>query len=134
MLRRGSSKMRAYRSHLDAVMAVVKERGFFWERTSASIFLGFLALAGLVLCWQGYSLLSTGTQDISVLQRLIGQSYWSVRFMGIGLFGFGVNLMAPVALYWTVSDKLAVIISCGMMVVNLFIFFYGYVLGVLAAA
>lgn len=115
-------------SRLEIVQKDARDKAVFWDRTSISSFLVAIALVGLVVVIIGSLGLSRGELRVGHhFQLSYGVSSWRYIVICLCMVVFGVNLIMPLPLFWTIKERLAVLICSITMGVNFLIFMYAFV-------
>lgn len=121
-----------YRSRLDEVLAIIKAKALFWDRTSVSVFLAALAVVGIVFLYLGWNMIDSGTIQINMLRRMPPAGSWSFTFIATGMTGFGLNLIIPLPLYWMIPAKRVLQVFLAFLAFNILTFGYGFLIGVIS--
>ena len=120
-------------SRLEVVQKEAHEKAVFWDRTSISGFLIVLAIIGIFAAIIGFVGLSNGEVRVGRhFQLSYGISGWRFVTICITMIIFGINLILPLPLFWTIKERLAVLICSITMGVNFIIFMYAFVVDVIA--
>ena len=120
-------------SRLETVQHEARKKALFWDRTSISSFLGAFAFLGIFVMLIGLYGLSNGELRIGhYFQLTYATSEWRYTTICMNLVVLGLNLMMPMPMFWTMSERRTVIICASILGVNFLVFMYAFIIDVIA--
>ena len=119
-----------FRTRLEEVQHEVAARAEFWDKTSVAMFLGMVAMAGLLVFVVGLASLNQGEMTIPLL-RSSGFDGWQFTLFCLNMMACGIPFRLPLPLMYFLKPRVVVIVFSALMLLNFVVFSYTFVLKII---